>query len=80
LRRALVAVLSHAIRRQHLPQGFTFDSELWDRLRDLGGAEACTAVTVEIERSQAVLRRGEVSRETGAEQGAQPENGRTICD
>ena len=46
LRLALVAVLSHAIRRQHLPQGFTFDSELWVRLRDLGGDEACAAVAV----------------------------------
>lgn len=59
LRPALVAVLSHAIRRQHLPQGFTFDSELWGRLRDLGGDEACAVVTAEIERSQAVRRRGE---------------------
>ena len=80
LRLALVAALSHAIRRQHLPQGFTFDSELWDRLRDLGGEEACAAVTVEIERSQAVLRRAEVSRETDQEPGSQPENDRTICD
>jgi hypothetical protein len=58
LRLAIVAVLSHSIRRQHLPHGFTFDSELWDRLRDLGGEEACSAVTLEIERGQAALRRG----------------------
>lgn len=58
LRLAVVAVQSHAIRRQHLPQGWTFDSGLWDRLRDLGGDEACSAVTVEIERSQAALRQG----------------------
>jgi hypothetical protein len=80
LRLGLIAVLSHAIRRQHLPQGFTFDSELWNRLRDLGGEEACAAVTVEIERSQAVLRRAEVSRETDQGTVPQPENDRTICD
>lgn len=59
LRRAIVAVLSHAIRRQHLPGSFTFDSALWDRLRDLGGAEACSGVTAEIEESQAALRRND---------------------
>ena len=80
LRLALVAVLSHAIRRQHLPQGFTFDSELWVRLRDLGGDEACAAVAVEIERSQAALRRSEVSREIDPEPGSPPENDLTICD
>jgi chromosome segregation ATPase len=58
LRRANVAILSHAIRRQHLPVSFTFDSALWDRLLDLGGAEACSAVNAEIEQSQAALRRG----------------------
>ncbi len=80
LRLALVAVLSHAIRRQHLPQGFTFDSALWDRLRDLGGEEACAAVTVELERSQAVRQRRSVSRENDPEPGSQPENDLTICD
>jgi hypothetical protein len=70
LRLAVVAVLSHAIRRQHLPQGFTFDSELWNRLRDLGGDEACSAVTVEIERSQAALRKSD----------ATTKNGFDICD
>ncbi len=57
LRLAVVAVLSHAIRRQHLPQAFTFDSELWDRLREIGGSEACAEVTEEIERTQSMLRR-----------------------
>jgi hypothetical protein len=57
LRGAVVAILSHAIRRQHLPQGMTFDSELWVRLRDIGGAEACAAVTEEIDRTQSMLRR-----------------------
>ena len=57
VRRAVVAVLSHAIRRQHLPPGLTFDSELWDRLRDLGGVEACAAVTDEIKRTESMLRR-----------------------
>ena len=57
LRLAVVAILSHAIRRQHLPPGLTFDSELWGRLRDLGGVEACTAVTEEIQRTQSMLRR-----------------------
>jgi hypothetical protein len=80
LRQAVVAVLSHAIRRQHLPQTFTFDSELWDRLRDLGGSEACAAVTEEIERSQAVLRRAGVSRETDNEPGSKSENDLTTCD
>jgi hypothetical protein len=90
LRPAVVAVLSHAIRRQHLPQGFTFDSELWDRLRDLGGEEACSAVEVEIERSQAVLRCGSpnpaappselVSRESDPKTGPAAENGFGICD
>lgn len=80
LRLAMVAVLSHAIRRQHLPQGFTFDSELWNRLRDLGGEEACAAVTEEIQRSQAVLRRGEISPGTGHKPGSRPETDRTICD
>jgi hypothetical protein len=61
LRLAIVAVLSHAIRRQHLPQSFTFDSALWDRLHDLGGREACSAVTVEIEQSQAALRRNDLT-------------------
>ncbi|GDX96175.1 hypothetical protein LBMAG47_18390 [Planctomycetia bacterium] len=70
LRLAVVAVLSHAIRRQHLPHGFTFDSELWDRLRDLGGDDACSAVTVEIERSQAALRKSD----------ATTKNGFDICD
>ena len=58
LRRAIVAVLSHAIRRQHLPGAFTFDSALWDRLRDLDGDGACSAVSNEIEQVQAMLRRG----------------------
>ena len=80
LRRAIVAVLSHAIRRQHLPQTFTFDSELWDRLRDLGGSEACAAVTEEIQRSEAVLRRAGVAHETDNEPGSKPENDLTICD
>jgi hypothetical protein len=53
-----------------LPQGFTFDSELWNRLRDLGGDEACSAVTVEIERSQAALRKSD----------ATTKNGFDICD
>lgn len=57
LRLAVVAILSHAIRRQHLPPGLTFDSELWDRLRDIGGAEACAAVNEDIERTQSLLRR-----------------------
>lgn len=57
LRGAVVAILSHAIRRQHLPPGLTFDSELWDRLRDIGGAEACAAVNEDIERTQSLLRR-----------------------
>ena len=57
LRRAVAAILSHAIRRQHLPQGLTFDSELWDRLRDLGGSEACAQVTEEIQRTKSMLRR-----------------------
>jgi hypothetical protein len=57
LRRTVGAILSHAIRRQHLPPGLTFDSELWDRLRDIGGAEACTQVTEEIQRTQSMLRR-----------------------
>jgi hypothetical protein len=57
VRRAVVAVLSHAIRRQHLPPGLTFDSELWDRLREVGGAEACAAVTAEIEQVHSLLRR-----------------------
>ncbi len=58
LRRAVVAILSHAIRRQHLPKVFTFDSELWDRLRDLDGNGGCSAVTNEIERLQTLLNRG----------------------
>ncbi|MGB8852867.1 MAG: hypothetical protein WCC69_04810 [Pirellulales bacterium] len=57
LRLAVVAILSHTIRRQHLPPGLTFDSELWDRLRDLGGVEACAAVTDEIKRTESMLRR-----------------------
>ena len=57
LRRAVVTVLSHAIRRQHLPPGLTFDSELWERLREVGGPEACSAVTNEIEHVQTMLRR-----------------------
>lgn len=57
LRLAVVAILSHAIRRQHLPPGLTFDSELWGRLRDLGGVEACAAVTEEIQRTQSMLQR-----------------------
>ena len=57
LRKAVVAILSHAIRRRHLPQGLTFDSELWDRLRDIGGSEACAEVTEEIERTRSMLRR-----------------------
>lgn len=80
LRLALVAVLSHAIRRQHLPQGFTFDSELWNRLRDLGGEEACMAVSVELERLRTLLRRNEISSDPDQKPGSQPENGRTICD
>lgn len=80
LRLALVAVLSHAIRRQHLPQGFTFDSELWNRLRDLGGEEACMAVSVELERLRTLLRRNEISSDTDQKPEAKPENGRTICD
>jgi len=66
LRRAVVAVLSHAIRRQHLPPGLTFDSELWDRLRDLGGPKACSAVTAEIEQVQSMLRQT-CGREGGKE-------------
>lgn len=66
LRRAVVTVLSHAIRRQHLPPGLTFDSELWDRLRDLGGPEACSAVTAEIEHVQSMLRQT-CGREGGKE-------------
>jgi hypothetical protein len=90
LRLAVVAVLSHAIRRQHLPQAWTFDSELWDRLRDLGGDEACSAVTVEIERSQAVLRRESpnpaapsnelVSRESDPKTASAAKNGFDVCD
>jgi hypothetical protein len=57
LRRAVVAILSHAIRRQHLPGAFTFDSELWDRLRDLDGNRGCSAVSNEIEQVQELLRR-----------------------
>jgi hypothetical protein len=57
VRRAVVAVLSHTIRRQHLPPGLTFDSELWDLLREVGGPEACAAVTAEIEHVQSMLRR-----------------------
>lgn len=56
LRLAVVAVLSHAIRRQHLPPGLTFDSVLWDRLLEVGGPEACAAVTNEIEHVQSMLR------------------------
>ena len=90
LRLAVVAILSHAIRRQHLPQGWTFDSGLWDRLRDLGGDEACSAVAFEIERSQAVLRCGSptpaappselVSRESGPQAGSPAKNGFDISD
>ena len=58
LRRSVVAILSNAIRRQHLPPGLTFDSELWDRLRDLDGDGACSAVSNEIEQVQSLLRRG----------------------
>jgi hypothetical protein len=57
LARAVRAILSHAIRRQHLPPGLTFDSELWDRLRDVGGSGACAEVTEEIQRTQSMLRR-----------------------
>jgi hypothetical protein len=57
LRLGVVAILSHAIRRQHLQPGLTFDSELWDVLRNLGGEEACAAVADEIQRTQSMLRR-----------------------
>jgi len=56
--RAVVTVLSHSIRRQHLPPGLTFDSELWGLLRDLGGSGACERVTDEIERTRSMLREG----------------------
>ena len=58
LRRAVVAILSHTIRRHHLPSFFTPESELWDRLRDLDGNCACSAVSHEIEKVRAILRRG----------------------
>lgn len=65
LRLAVVAILSHAIRRQHLPQVFTFDSELWDRLRDLGGEEACSALNLEIDRSRALLLKSDATTKNG---------------
>lgn len=58
LRRAIVAILSHSIRRQHLPGALTIDSALWDRLRDLDGDSACAAVSNEIQNVQSLLRRG----------------------
>lgn len=48
LRAAVVALLSHAIRRQHLPPGLTFDSELWDHLRTVAGESSVAAVTEQI--------------------------------
>lgn len=48
LRSAVVAILSHAIRRQHLPPGLTFDSELWNQLRIVAGEAAVAAVSSEI--------------------------------
>jgi hypothetical protein len=65
LRLAVVAILSHAIRRQHLPQVFTFDSELWTRLRDLGGEEACSALNLEIDRSRALLLKSDATTKNG---------------
>lgn len=80
LQSAVVTLLSHAIRRQHLPHGFTFDSELWDRLRDLGGVEAVSLVTAEIERSQAVLKRNVATGGITAEPDVPPKAGFGICD
>jgi len=51
VRRAVVQILSHAIRRQHLPRGLTFDSELWALLRQLAGEDAVSAVSDEIDRT-----------------------------
>ena len=59
LAQAVRAILSHAIRRQHLPPGLTFDSELWDRLRDLAGEDGVSAVTYEINRTHELLLKAE---------------------
>ena len=66
LRRAVVAVLSHSILRQHLPEGMTFTSDLWTALRDLAGEQACSAVSEEIRQTEALLRRT-CGREGGKE-------------
>lgn len=55
LRRSVAAILSHSIRRQHLPPGLTFDSQLWALLRELAGEDAVSAVSDEIDRTNKML-------------------------